>query len=127
MNVLLDTHSLLWMAEGDNRLSVTARAEIENRNNLRFVSVASYWEMAIKLQLGKLQLKKGLQSVIDFATQLGVKTLTIDIQHIELLKELKSIHRDPFDRMLVAQATHEDLVIITIDKNIKQYPIKTIW
>ena len=83
--------------------------------------------MAIKLQLGKLQLKKGLRSVIDFATQLGVKTLTIDIQHIELLKELKSIHRDPFDSMLVAQATHEDLVIITIDKNIKQYPIKTIW
>ncbi|MBY0434404.1 MAG: type II toxin-antitoxin system VapC family toxin [Cyclobacteriaceae bacterium] len=127
MNVLLDTHSLLWMAEGDNRLSALARAEIENRNNLRFVSIASYWEMAIKLQLGKLQLKKGLRSVIDFATQLGVKTLTIDIQHIELLKELKSIHRDPFDRMLVAQATHEDLVIITIDKNIKQYPIKTIW
>jgi PIN domain nuclease of toxin-antitoxin system len=128
MELLIDTHTLLWFAEGDNqRLSITARQALENAMNSKYVSIASFWEIGIKLSTGKLELQRGLSSLIDFVKKANFQILPIEFNHIEIVKNLPFIHRDPFDRMLVAQAEHDDLSLVTVDKNIKKYPIKTIW
>ena len=128
MELLLDTHTLLWFAEGDNqRLSIVARQLLEESSNNKYVSIVSFWEIGIKMSTGKLELKKGLDSLIDFVNKVDFQILPIKINHIEIIKTLPFIHRDPFDRMLVAQASVEGLVVVSADKNIPQYNIKSIW
>ena len=128
MELLLDTHTLLWFAEGDNqRLSIVARQSLEEDKNNKYVSIVSFWEIGIKMSTGKLELKKGLDSLIDFVNKVDFQILPIKINHIEIIKTLPFIHRDPFDRMLVAQASVEGLIVVSADKNIPQYNIKSIW
>ena len=97
MRLLVDTHALIWFAEGDSRLSATARAELESSDNDLFVSVACIWEMAIKISLGKLTVPDGLKT---FRTKLergGFGLLNIETVHAERVAELPFHHRDPFD------------------------------
>lgn len=118
MKYLLDTHVLIWFAEDDKRLSKDFRDIISNQNNIVFVSVASVWETIIKFQLKKIRLKSSIEEII---RKYGFEVMNIKIEHVLELQKLPSIHKDPFDRMLVAQTKVEDLILLTADKTVKKY------
>jgi PIN domain nuclease of toxin-antitoxin system len=124
VRLLLDTHTLLWALEGGQRLSQRAREEILKLENEVLVSIASAWEMAIKKSLGKLESPSNLEEVVQDA---GFVTRMVTFSDCECLSSLPRHHRDPFDRMLVAQATVDGIPIVTCDEQIAQYRIQTIW
>jgi PIN domain nuclease of toxin-antitoxin system len=124
MNLLLDTHVFLWTVDDDPQLSPAARTAITDGNNLVFVSAATAWEIAIKKAIGKLDLPQG-----DYLNELTVHRFTaldITTQHALAVEHLPHHHKDPFDRLLIAQAQIENLVLVTADARIKQYPIQII-
>jgi len=128
MNVLLDTHVFLWWIDDNPRLSSRACEIISNASNAIFLSAASGWEIAIKARLGKLTLPDALERFI--ADQLVVNafsSLPIQLSHALHVYTLPAIHRDPFDRILVAQSQLEDMPILTADSQIARYPVKVIW
>ena len=128
MKVLWDTHVLLWMFCADARLSKIARAAIANENSQNLVSVISLWEISIKLTLGKLDLD-GL-TVLDLATRMreeGIGLLMVEPSDCLALQALPLIHRDPFDRMLAAQAVSRNLTLISADSIFDQYGFTRIW
>lgn len=128
MRFLLDTHSFLWWVHKDDRLSDTAREIISEEQNEIFVSVASAWEIAIKAGLGQLDIPRGPERFITRHTELNdFRVLPINLPHAFRVYELPDIHRDPFDRILVAQARAEDMPILTIDPEIARYPVETLW
>ncbi len=128
MELLIDTHALLWLAKGDGeKLSSKARLAIESSQNQKHVSMATFWEIAIKLSVGKLELDGGIESLVEFANEFNFKILTIDMDHIKVSQNLQFIHRDPFDRLLIAQAISQDFQVVTKDPAFSLYPIKTIW
>jgi PIN domain nuclease of toxin-antitoxin system len=128
MKILLDTHALLWMLSDDERLSDQAKNYILNHNNELFFSLASYWEICIKQSLGKLQLEGNWQKNIDQEMLYNcIRWLNIETSHCVKIIDLPFIHRDPFDRLLVAQAICNKMRILTKDEQIAQYEIKTIW
>lgn len=105
MKLLLDTHAFLWFIGGDERLSPAARALIEDGTNDVFLSVASLWEMAIKISLGRLQLAQPFEIFIPNQLSLNhIELLGVTISHVARVAVLPFYHRDPFDRLLVAQA-----------------------
>ncbi len=119
---LIDTHILLWNMTGSKRLKTNHRDILENTNNL-FVSVASIWEMAIKASIKKLPMPNDLLEQI-YSSNINI--LTILPEHALAVSNLPHHHGDPFDRMLIAQAQQEKLVIMTMDKFIPLYDVKTI-
>lgn len=128
MNLLLDTHTLLWFALGDAQLSATARQLIEDSANTKFVSPASYWEIAIKISIGKYVLHQQYETFFDRAIrQNGFLILPIEVRHTAALTNLPYHHRDPFDRLLVAQAMVEGLSLVSIDSVLDAYPIQRLW
>ncbi len=127
MNLLLDTHSLIWFLNGDEKLSDKAKLEIEDPANSKIVSIASIWEIAIKISLDKFRFSKGFKHFLDMIEDNGFEILPITFEHALKLSTLEYIHRDPFDRLLIAQSMSENLVIVTKDDNIKRYNINTIW
>ena len=127
MDILLDTHTLIWFLNGDNKLSNKVKDSIEDQNNYKVVSIASIWEIAIKISLDKFRFPKGFNSFLQLVDESGFDILPITFEHTIVLSTLEFIHRDPFDRMLVAQSKADDFVIATKDDNIKKYSIKTIW
>lgn len=124
MKALLDTHALLWALEDSSELSPTAREVIVSLENEVLVSSVSAWEIAIKTALGKLEAPAAVSSAVDDA---GFIRRVIRFEDCEKLAELPHHHRDPFDRMLVAQALVDGIPVITRDALIRQYPIQTIW
>lgn len=127
MRILLDTQCWLWMALSPDRFSTGARALVEARENLLYLSAASAWEIAIKHGLGKLRLPD--PPVIYVPAQiaaLGVQPLPIEYQHALHVATLPPHHRDPFDRLLVAQAQLDDLAILTADPLIAAYDVTTV-
>jgi len=116
MKYLLDTHVLLWWLDGDKRLSDKFRKIIDDKSNVKLVSVVSIWETIIKVQAKKLPIKTSIDNLIK---KIGFPILNIDIIHTLELIKLPRIHKDPFDRMLIAQAKSEDCILLTDDKNIK--------
>jgi PIN domain nuclease of toxin-antitoxin system len=118
MKFLLDTHALLWILSEDKRLSEDAKNEYLNRENTIFLSMASIWEMSIKISLNKLKL-----SVVGN----DIKLLRIESSHIYPLQKLPFYHRDPFDRLIICQAMYEKMPIISSDKNFDLYSVKRIW
>ena len=104
-----------------------SRQLIEDNENTKYVSMATFWEIAIKLSIRKLELKKGFISIVEFVKDAGFQIISISIEQIEIVKDLPLLHRDPFDRILIAQAENRNLTMVTVDKNIKLYNIKTIW
>lgn len=127
MDLLLDTHSLIWFLNGDKKLSDKAKSEIEDPINSKIVSIASIWEIVIKISLGKFRFTKGLKHFLDLVEDNGFEILPITFEHALELSTLEFVHRDPFDRLLIAQCKSDKLVIVTKDDNIKRYSIKTIW
>jgi len=119
--LLLDTHVLIWWFEGSVQLGTTAREEIGDPQNEVFVSAVSIWEMAIKKQLGKLKAPNDLEKKVE---QAGFSKLVISMFHSEQAGLLPLHHKDPFDRMLVAQAQAEGLTIVTKDEAFPFYGIK---
>ncbi len=124
MRILLDTHYWLWMATGDRRVSPAMREALESRRNDVFVSAASIWETAIKYRLGKLALP--LPPHVYAPTMLaraGFQSLAITTAHAAAVAALPDLHRDPFDRLLVAQALAEDLTLATADPVVRSYAV----
>lgn len=120
--LLLDTHALLWWLADDPRLGESARALIADATNQVFISAASAWEISIKTALGKLDAPSDLDNVVE---EEGFDKLSISFFHGQRAGALPNIHRDPFDRMLIAQAQAEGMDIITADETIPEYGIKT--
>jgi PIN domain nuclease of toxin-antitoxin system len=127
MKMLLDTHAFLWFMQGEN-LSQAAQIAFLDANNDLYLSAASYWEICIKSSLGKLDLAEDSADLFDREmTTNGIKWLPIEKAHSRGVIALPMIHRDPFDRLLIAQANAEDMTLLTADANIRQYGIPTIW
>ena len=128
MNLLLDTHAWLWFALGDPQLSEIARAHIVDPANIKFVSPASYWEISIKISLGKYSLNapysEFMQRAIDGN---GLRHLPLSPAHTERVTTLPFHHRDPFDRLLIAQALDENMSIVGNDPEFAAYGVPIIW
>ena len=123
MNLLLDTHVLLWWLDDNPNLSNKARAVIADGKNLVFVSAVVIWEIRIKEALGKLEIPRNFRKVLD---DQPFETLDITIEHAHAVGDLTAYHRDPFDRMLVAQAKVEGLTLVTHDIRLKKYKVPLI-
>ncbi|MFZ4599172.1 MAG: type II toxin-antitoxin system VapC family toxin [Terrimicrobiaceae bacterium] len=124
MNYLLDTHVFLWMLSAPERLSKKAQAVIQNPDRTVYVSAVTSVEIAIKTTIGKLEAPESLWSEIPAR---GLRELPLRYVHGERLRALPFHHSDPFDRMLIAQAEAEDLMIITHDKKFDAYQAKVLW
>lgn len=127
MQFIIDTHVLIWFINGDKSLPETAINDIKNINNECFISIASIWEIAIKVNLNKLELKSGFDKIINFLTDLNIEILPITFEHIQTLNTLEFYHKDPFDRLIIAQAIAEQLTIISKDENFKKYQVMVKW
>ncbi|TAG22315.1 MAG: type II toxin-antitoxin system VapC family toxin [Cytophagia bacterium] len=131
MRYLLDTHALLWFLEGSNQLSSRAKILIEDTENEIFVSIASFFEIAVKVRVNKIQLSKALQDIYEDTLTAQIRILPISQVHIFVYQDIPLLetHRDPFDRLLIATALQEKLPIITIDNQFKNYPnlISVVW
>jgi len=127
MKRLLDTHILLWYFDDSDRLPDSIAAEIERTDTQNFVSVASLWEFAIKHSTGKLRFEGGISTFwkMVIANEFGI--LQINEPYLIKLSTLPFLHRDPFDRLLVATAIVEDMTILTADESIHQYDVKCVW
>ncbi|MBN2420584.1 MAG: type II toxin-antitoxin system VapC family toxin [Deltaproteobacteria bacterium] len=128
MKILLDTHALLWLISGDERLSKSAREIFLNTANLMYFSTASLWEICIKKSLEKISLKNDWLDIIQQEMKTNsIQWLTVEIDHCVKITDLPFHHRDPFDRMLIAQAMTEDLTILSRDSNFSAYDVKCVW
>ena len=128
MKYLLDTHAFLWFVTDDKRLSAKARSLIKNSQNVVYFSAASAWEMSIKIRLGRLTIEEELEPfIIKQLSDNNFNTLSITIFHSIYTSKLPEIHKDPFDRMIIAQAQVEDMPLISRDKNIKKYKVPVVW
>jgi PIN domain nuclease of toxin-antitoxin system len=128
MKLILDTHSFLWFIEGSASLSPTARILIEDADNQPFLSMASLWEMAIKLSLGKLTLSEPFDTLIPQQMHLnGIRMLPIEVAHVSAVAALPFHHRDPFDRLLIAQSMVEKIPLVSGDPAFSLYPVQRIW
>ncbi len=127
MRLLLDTHVFLWYITADARLPAALRDAIQNPANAVFLSVASIWEAVIKYGLGKLPLPAPPQEYLPRQRELHlIASLPIEEGALAHLAKLPPLHRDPFDRILVAQALQHDLTLVTIDDAVKAYPVKRL-
>ena len=128
MNILLDTCTFLWIANDAKELSTQAKKLYQNTDNLIFLSSVSVWEIVVKNKLGKLPLPEEAEIFINKICKIYfIKIISLDINAIFQLTNLPDFHRDPFDRMLICQAIDQDLILLTSDELIIQYPVKTAW
>ena len=126
--LLLDTHAFLWWVDDAPQLTAAARRAIGDASNECYLSLASCWEMAIKSSLGKLRLAKPVERFI--SEQLaanGFSLLNIELRHTAKIEKLLFHHRDPFDRLLIAQAMMEKLTIVSADSALSDYGVKILW
>ena len=128
MKVLLDTHAFLWLLTGDDRLSETARETFLNPQNRLYFSAASLWEVCIKKSLGKISLASGWFQTIRSEMEINaIQWLPIEMPHCDEVTKLPFHHRDPFDRMLIAQAMVEEMHLLSRDSLLSDYAINRIW
>lgn len=128
MKLLLDTHIFIWWASEPERLSEKVLNLCEDSTNNLILSVVSVWEMQIKLQLGKIKLHMPLQDLIESQQQTNnIRIFPIELRHVLALENLPAYHKDPFDRLLIAQANVENLFLITKDPVFSEYPVKLVW
>lgn len=128
MKVLLDTHTFIWFIAGSPRLSAPARAAIEAAENERFLSAASIFEMAIKISLGKLRIEEPLDQLLAREIDSSAfSLLPIEVRHVAMLASLPFHHRDPFDRLLAAQAHTDGMLLLSTDEAFDAYGIRRLW
>ena len=128
MEYLLDTHTFLWFINGDAQLSKNAREAIGNPDAIKYISIASFWEVAIKVNLGKLSLDMPYNDLRQQVTDNGFEILPITFSHTAELISLDLHHRNPFDRIIIAQAKSERLILISKDGNFEKYDqLKLLW
>ena len=128
MKYLLDTHTLLWILADDRRLSETVKTIYLNSNNIIFFSLACTWELAIKVSLKKLKLTSSLETFVEkHIIDNNIKLMNIEPEHLYLLENLPFFHRDPFDRLLIAQSIYENIPIVGCDTTFDLYPVKRVW
>jgi len=126
MDVLVDTQSFIWFFENNSRLPSSVKIYMEKSNNL-VVSIASFWEITIKTSIGKLIIPENIAGVIDKTLEKGFKILPIECNHLITLSSLDLIHRDPFDRIIIAQAIAENIPLVSSDPVFQRYPVNCIW
>jgi len=128
MNCLLDTHVVLWILSDDRRLSENAKIQFLEKENTIYLSMASIWEISIKVSLNKLEIKSSLETFVEkHIIGNDIHLLNIELEHVYPLVKLPFHHRDPFDRLIVSQAIYEKMPIISSDKNFDLYSVKRIW
>jgi PIN domain nuclease of toxin-antitoxin system len=128
LKLLLDTHSFLWFIDGSPRLSATARQLIEDPANERLVSIASLWEMAIKASIGRLSFAQPFATLMtDQLRRNSMQVLDITLAHTGHVAALPFHHRDPFDRMLIAQSLVETIAIVSVDSAFDAYGVTRLW
>lgn len=128
MKLLLDTHAFLWLNNDVDQLSATARQLCTTGTHDFYLSIASAWEMQIKNQLGKLKLDVSVEEMVNKNQQENnIRLLAIDLAHISHLKGLPPHHKDPFDRIIIAQATLENMAIISVDQIFSDYDVTVYW
>jgi PIN domain nuclease of toxin-antitoxin system len=126
MKQLLDTHSFIWFVTGNSRITNKVRSQIENNENL--LSIASVWEIAIKFSIGKLNLGISIQELVDEQIiNNGIELLSITTEHLAVVSNLPLHHRDPFDRLIIAQAMVKQIPIVGLDKVFDSYSVRRLW
>ena len=127
MRGLLDTHTFLWWDAAPAKLSMPAFAFLQNPANTRLFSVVSVWEMLIKLRLGKLTISGPMRTVLSLHQSRGLRILPVSLDHVMAVGTLPLVHKDPFDRLLIAQANVEGAVLLSADPIFAQYPVQVLW
>jgi PIN domain nuclease of toxin-antitoxin system len=128
MNIIIDTHVFIWLDTQPEKISTTAMEICQNSHNQLYMSIASVWEMQIKMQLGKLKLDMQLNEMIEVQQQENdLNILNIYLKHIYQLQALPSHHNDPFDRIIIAQSLLENMPIISADNKFKSYAVQVLW
>ena len=128
MKLLLDTHTFIWWDSAPHKLSKAASALIQNADNTVMLSVVSVWEIQIKSQIGKLSLASPLADIVRTQQSVnGIEILPIALDHAITLDQLPLHHKDPFDRMLIAQSISENATLISRDSAFSQYSVSTRW
>jgi len=128
VKLLLDTHAFLWLVEGSPKLSAKAEAALADSNNDAFLSVAAVWELAIKTGGNKLTLRDPLEQFVGkWATTYRIELLPIQLNHALRVASLPNFHRDPFDRLMIAQAIVDDMAILSVEAEFAPYPISIVW
>jgi len=128
MNLLLDSHSFVWMHEEPHKLSVKVAYEILNPANQIFLSVAGVWELQIKIALGKFSFSDTFENVIAQERQANnLRILPVNLAHALYLENLPPHHKDPFDRLLISQAIVENMTLVSVDANFARYQVNLLW
>jgi PIN domain nuclease of toxin-antitoxin system len=128
VKLLLDTHSFLWFIDGNSKLSSTARGLIENPGSERLLSIASVWELAIKHSIGRLQLAQPFHLLLPQQLALNdISLLGISLEHTAIVATLPFHHKDPFDRLIVAQSLAEQIPVISTDPALDAYGVTRLW
>lgn len=128
MKYLLDTHALLWITTNDSRLSSKAKEIYLNAENYIFFSIASIWELAIKSGMGKIKFEKDLEEFVEIHIKgNNIEILKIELPHVFRIENLPFHHRDPFDRLIIAQAIEDNISILGNDILFDKYNIQRIW
>ena len=127
MQLLLDTHTFIWFINGDNQLPEKVKDSITDSENECFLSIASIWEIAIKMSLGKLELQSEFDKITYFLLDNDIEILPIKFEHLQTLLKLEYYHRDPFDRIIISQGIADNLTVLSRDEVFDKYPIELIW
>ena len=127
MKLLLDTHTVIWIDSDPGQLSRAASSALQDPSNTKYLSVVSVWEIIIKTQSGKLTLYQPLARLLSDQVANGVQILPVLLPHVLGVDSLPQIHKDPFDRLLAAQAIVEDAEFVTADRVFAQYPVRILW
>ena len=127
MRHLLDTHAFLWLAADDPRLAETVRTRFADIGHEWYLSAASIWEMAVKSSLGKLTLATTLAQLVQGGLERGIRLLDVRGAHAFAVEHLPFHHRDPFDRLLIAQAMHEGMLLVSRDAELDAYVVPRVW
>jgi PIN domain nuclease of toxin-antitoxin system len=127
MNVLIDTQSFIWFIEDDAKMPIKIKNFMNNKDNVLLLSIASLWEITIKMSIGKLKMQKNINDLIKDILEDGFKILSIKPEHLLNLSKLEFIHKDPCDRMIISQGIAENISIVSSDNIFKEYPIQVIW
>jgi PIN domain nuclease of toxin-antitoxin system len=127
VRILLDTHTFLWFISGDSKLDETSRELIEDADNERYLSVASIWEITVKSSLGRLDVPLPVSALVrDHVWANAIELLAITPEHLDVLHGLPYHHKDPFDRIMIAQAVHEGMALLARDSAFGDYDVQLV-